>query len=77
MYLFRSLNHIHCVVLKGFRPQAQACLDRAQLPSQYPSGHFVTKEQILCLVEAQQGAGFLAMHTQKRIRPRAYAIRKA
>jgi len=42
MYLFRSLNHGHRVVPKVFRPQAQACLDRAHLPSHYPSGHVVT-----------------------------------
>jgi len=31
MYLFRPLDHIHCVASKGFRAQDQACLGKAQL----------------------------------------------
>lgn len=46
IYLFRPLNHVHCVMPKGFRAQVQACLDKAQLSSHYSSGHSVMKKQI-------------------------------
>lgn len=47
-YSFRSLYHDHCVIPR-FIPQVQTCLARAQLPS----SHFVIKEKILWLAEAQ------------------------
>lgn len=50
-YSFRSLYHGHCVFSKRFIPQIQTCLDRAQLPS----SHFVIKEKVLWLAEAQEG----------------------